>query len=277
MAELSAIAGVDGRELSLFQSRAFSERRITGTDRATAIDGATVDGATAIDGAIVDRVTAIDPASVDRTPISGADSVSDDVVSGVSRFAMDRPAGEWRTRKIREVVEWEENILVLRASALAGCLRKLFYSVSGYDEDSSLMPREAAVRDMGAALEPVILDMLRLDGDMLDDGRRDVGWRIEGEQVEVAHALDGIEIQGHIDFVGSHPRWTRGQAVVVEIKTRSRSQKEYASAVGVERSHRGAALQAGLYAAALAGSPALNAGAAVVERYGQIGDMALPR
>lgn len=180
-----------------------------------------------------------------------------------ARFAMDRPAGAWETRIVREVIERESRVLVLRASALAGCLRKIYYAVMGLGGDDEISARDEAVRDVGSALEPIIMDMLR-KGDSLDDGRLDDGWLIEGDQIEVVHALDGIEIQGHIDFVGSHPRWTRGQAVVVELKTRSNSQKEYASAVGVERSHRSAALQAALYSVAFAGSIADARGAAVI-------------
>ena len=180
-----------------------------------------------------------------------------------ARFAMDRPVGAWETRIVRELVERESRVLVLRASALAGCLRKVYYAVMDFGGDDEASARDEAVRDAGSALEPVIMDMLR-KGDSLDDGRLDDGWLIEGDQIEVVHALDGIEIQGHIDFVGSHPRWTRGQAVVVDLKTRSNSQKEYASAVGVERSHRSAALQAALYAVAFAGSMADARGAAVI-------------
>lgn len=176
----------------------------------------------------------------------------------------DRPAGEWQIRKVREIVELKESVLVMRASAIAGCLRRVYYAITGADRDECADPRDIAVRDLGSAMLPVVIDMLRSSDDAVDDAGRNEGWRIEDDHRVVVHALDGIEIQGHIDFVGSHPRWTRGQAVVVEIKTRSRSQKEYAAAVGVERSHRGAALQAALYAVALAGSPADNNGAAVI-------------
>lgn len=176
----------------------------------------------------------------------------------------DRPAGEWQIRIAREIVELKESVLVLRASAIEGCLRRAHYAITDADRDEFADPRDIAVRDMGSAMLPVVIEMLRSSDAVSDDSGRDEGWSVEDDHIAVVHALDGIEIQGHIDFVGSHPRWTRGQAVVVEIKTRSRSQKEYAAAVGVERSHRGAALQAALYAVAQAGSPADNNGAVVI-------------
>lgn len=90
------------------------------------------------------------------------------------------------------------------------CERNLYYSVNGYEGNSS--SHSQRIFDVGTALEPVIVDWLRSDG-----------WEVEYNQgsqnapVEVSIELNGGQLIGHPDCIISRPEGL--QNVLIDIKT----------------------------------------------------------
>ncbi|MBQ4468783.1 MAG: hypothetical protein II917_01400, partial [Synergistaceae bacterium] len=78
------------------------------------------------------------------------------------------------------------------------CERNLFYSVNGYEGNSS--SHSQRIFDVGTALEPVIVEWLRSDG-----------WNVEYNQgsqnaeIEVSIELNGGQLIGHPDCIISRP------------------------------------------------------------------------
>ena len=90
------------------------------------------------------------------------------------------------------------------------CERNLYYSVNGYEGNSS--SHSQRIFDVGTALEPVIVEWLRSDG-----------WEVEYNQgsqnapIEVAIDVEGGQLVGHPDCIISRPDGL--QNVLIEIKT----------------------------------------------------------
>ena len=90
------------------------------------------------------------------------------------------------------------------------CERNLFYSVNGYEGNSS--SHSQRIFDVGTALEPVIVDWLRSDG-----------WEVEYNQgsqnaeIEVSIDVEGGQLVGHPDCIISRPEGL--QNVLIDIKT----------------------------------------------------------
>ena len=143
---------------------------------------------------------------------------------------LDRP-------NIRAVVSVE-----LRISGVSQCLKRLYYEAKRTEPSDEIPARNRAMMRMGAALEPMVKEMMREDG-----------WEFGSEHVAVEMPHGRIILTGHPDGVMSHPMLTDGQEAVVEIKTRSAGAAKFAWDFGVERSHPEAVRQAALYSKALFG------------------------
>ena len=176
------------------------------------------------------------------------------------KLAVDRPAGVWERRVVRRVVEEERDVLALRVSALAGCLRRAHYDISGYEKADEPSAEGWAMRAMGSVLEPIMIERLRREETFTAEGRSTRLWMIEDVQRDVRCLVGDVELQGTIDAIASHPNYGDGKPFVLEVKTRRHAQKEFARVAGVERNsmggrpaesaHRAAAMQAAVYSMA---------------------------
>ena len=148
-------------------------------------------------------------------------------------------------RRASVVLRYEVIGLEYRSSALGKCTKAVAYEAFGYQKTDEIPPEVVATMNKGTLLESVGKYIM---------GR--YGWIVEDDVSPVAINIGGgMILTGNPDGYASHPVYTNGKKLVVEIKTRSESAMRFAEAVGVEVSHRDAAWQASLYAMAQTGVP----------------------
>ena len=202
-----------------------------------------------------------DPLAFLNDPVADEASADNAIMDNANaKLDADRPAGVWERRIVRRMIEEERDVLALRVSALAGCLRKAYYDVSGYEKADELSPEGWAMRRMGSVLEPLMIERLLREKTLTAEGRSARLWKIEDVQRDTRCLIGDVELQGTIDAIASHPNYANGEPFVLEVKTRKHAQKEFAKVAGVERNsmggrpaenaHRSAAMQAAVYSMA---------------------------
>ena len=133
----------------------------------------------------------------------------------------------------------EDGCLEVRASAVNGCRRALWYTATGHRPSTTPTGESLTAMEVGTALEPVVLRAMER-----------AGWEVTPsgphgpEQVSVRVA-PGLRVTGHPGATGSMPL-SRGESVI-EVKTRGPGAFRRWQALGAERSHPGSVVQAALY------------------------------
>ena len=129
----------------------------------------------------------------------------------------------------------------MRMSAVGECMRRMSYEAMGLEKTDEIPIENQTLMLIGTYLEPLVKLLMGMDR-----------WTIN-EEGAVRIRLGWITLAGHPDGVGMHPDRTKGEPVVVEVKTRSDSLAHFCWLVGVERTHPEAVQQAALYSMALFG------------------------
>ena len=69
--------------------------------------------------------------------------------------------------------ENDKGAVIIRASQATSCQRQLYYAVTDEERTNDVPPEAKARMEMGKALEPVVMDLLR-----------DKGWHVKGSEID---------------------------------------------------------------------------------------------
>ena len=134
--------------------------------------------------------------------------------------------------------------VVIRASQATACQRQLYYSVVGEEQTNEVPPEARARMEMGKALEPVVMDLLR-----------DRGWTVEAPTIDEDHPEDSI----HFVYLAGDPevylsgipdciaRMYGKAPFAVEIKTRGTGPFRFVKMQGNWKTQFGAVVQLAMY------------------------------
>ena len=133
-----------------------------------------------------------------------------------------------------------DGTLVVRASAVAGCRRALWYAATEHEPTNPTTDETLTVMEAGTALEPVVLRaMERANRDVIPTDPQD-------PQTVAFQIAPNLKVTGHPDATGVLPLFG-GDEVIVEIKTRGPSAYRRWQVLGAERSHPESVAQLALY------------------------------
>ena len=133
----------------------------------------------------------------------------------------------------------EDGQLEIRASAVGGCRRALWYTATGHRPSTTPTEDSLTVMEAGNALEPVVLRAMER-----------AGWEVapadphDPKPVSVQLAPN-LKVTGHPDATGVMPLF--GGAAVIEVKTRGPGAFKHWQTLGAERSHPDSVAQAAVY------------------------------
>lgn len=105
--------------------------------------------------------------------------------------------------------------IIYRASTLGGCLRKLWAARSGMEAKPPTAKMQA-IFDRGHELEPIILELLTSQGWTLTDHQGEVIFAVH--QPADTATYKTLSVVGHYDAMGSHPQFTQGRSLPVDVK-----------------------------------------------------------
>ena len=166
-------------------------------------------------------------------------------------------------RPAAEILFDDENnaSVVIRASQATACQRQLYYAVTGEEQTNEVPPEAKARMEMGKALEPVVMDLLR-----------DKGWDVQAPIIDEDNPEDSI----HFVYLAGDPEVylsgipdciattqedeVHGEgAFAVEIKTRGTGPFRFVKMQGNWKTQFGAVVQLAMYRQALIEEDELSA------------------
>ena len=136
--------------------------------------------------------------------------------------------------------------VVIRASQATSCQRQLYYAITGEEQTNEVTPQAQARMEMGKALEPVVMDLLRARG-----------WIVAAPKMDEDNPEDSI----HFVYLAGNPEvylsgipdciamdeMNGSDHFVVEIKTRGANPFRYVKMQGNWRAQFGAVVQLAMY------------------------------
>lgn len=115
-------------------------------------------------------------------------------------------------------------VIYYRASAIGGCLRKLYFARMGFDGKAPTDNMQA-IFSKGHELEPIILQRL------IDEQ----GWQLREYQGTIEFQVyKNVYVTGHYDAEGMHPVWTNGEWIPVDAKSFAQSTMDSWMAGGID-------------------------------------------
>ena len=134
----------------------------------------------------------------------------------------------------------DDGTLAVRASAVKGCRRMLWYHATGHEATEPPSDEVLTVMEAGTALEPVVLRaMERASWDVIPTDPQD-------PKPVSLWLYENLKVTGHPDATAVLP-FFGGPEVIVEVKTRGPSAYRRWQTLGAERSHPESVAQLAVY------------------------------